>query len=92
MRGHTLYILDEPTLGLHRSDVSLLIDSLRSLVQRGASVFVIEHDIDTVAAADHFIEMGPGAGKAGGKIVATGEPRSFLKKETAWGGILREHG
>ena len=90
MRGHTLYVLDEPTLGLHRFDVLRLLDALRALVNRGASVFVIEHDIDTIAAADYFIEMGPGPGEAGGNIIAEGTPKNFLKKKTPWGQMLRE--
>jgi excinuclease ABC subunit A len=88
-RGHPLYILDEPTLGLHRSDVFRLIESLRALVERGSSVFVIEHDMDVIAASDYFLEMGPGAGAAGGTIIAKGTPAIVAQGSTPWGSLLR---
>ena len=68
-RGHTLYILDEPTVGLHKQDVALLLNILHNLTARGDSVIVIEHDDFFIQHSDHVIEMGPGAGELGGKII-----------------------
>ena len=71
---HTLFVFDEPTVGLHPLDVRVLIAVLQRLLDRGASVVVIEHDLDMIANADHIIDMGPGGGADGGSIVATGTP------------------
>ncbi len=68
-----LYVLDEPTIGLHPRDTGRLLGALRGLVERGNSVLVVEHDADTIRAADHVIDVGPGGGKHGGRIVAQGE-------------------
>jgi excinuclease ABC subunit A len=73
-RGNTLYVLDEPTTGLHSSDVQRLVAQLDGLVELGNTVIVVEHDLDVVAASDYVIDMGPGAGEAGGAIVASGTP------------------
>ena len=73
-RGHTLYILDEPTTGLHPADVELLVIQLHRLVDAGNTVVVVEHDMDVVASADWVIDLGPGAGAQGGRIVAAGTP------------------
>jgi excinuclease ABC subunit A len=73
-RGNTLYILDEPTTGLHPSDVERLVTQLNGLVEAGNTVIVVEHDMHVVACSDWVIDIGPGAGEAGGKIVAEGAP------------------
>ncbi|TGZ09636.1 excinuclease ABC subunit UvrA [Streptomyces rhizosphaericola] len=74
-RGHTLYLLDEPTTGLHPADVEVLMRQLHGLVDAGSTVVVVEHDMAVVAGADHVIDLGPGGGDRGGRIVAAGTPR-----------------
>ncbi|CAG9180217.1 excinuclease ABC subunit UvrA [Cupriavidus pampae] len=78
-RGDTLYVLDEPTNGLHPSDVDRLLVQLQGLVEQGNTVVVVEHDMRVAAQADWIIDMGPGAGDAGGKIVACGPPAKIVK-------------
>lgn len=73
-RGHTLYLLDEPTTGLHPADVDLLVAELQRLVDQRNTVVVVEHDLRVIAQADNVIDMGPGAGRHGGRIVAQGAP------------------
>ena len=80
-RGHTLYLLDEPTTGLHPADVQLLARQLHALVDAGDTVVVVEHDMDVVAGADWVIDLGPGAGEAGGEIVAAGSPAEVAQYE-----------
>ena len=85
-KGNTLYILDEPTTGLHPSDVERLILQLNRLVDAGNTVIVVEHDMDVVAQSDWVIDMGPGAGDEGGQIVAQGTPAEVVtvkKSKTA---------
>jgi excinuclease ABC subunit A len=73
-RGHALYVLDEPTTGLHPSDVDKLVAQLRGLVNAGNTVIVVEHDMSVVAGSDWVLDLGPGAGDEGGQVVAAGTP------------------
>ena len=79
--GSTLYILDEPTTGLHPSDVQRLIIQLRRLVNEGNTVILVEHDLFVVASSDWVIDMGPGAGDEGGHVVAQGTPEDILRSD-----------
>ncbi|GFN08883.1 hypothetical protein Smic_74390 [Streptomyces microflavus] len=78
-RGHTLYLLDEPTTGLHPADVEVLMRQLHGLVDAHNTVVVVEHDMAVVAGADHVIDLGPGGGDRGGRIVATGTPEEVAR-------------
>jgi excinuclease ABC subunit A len=78
-RGQTLYILDEPTTGLHLSDIQRLIDVLQALVDAGHTVAVIEHNLEVIKAADYIIDLGPEGGDAGGRLIASGSPVELLK-------------
>ncbi len=76
-RGHALYLLDEPTAGLHPADIRLLLQQLHRLVDAGNTVVLVEHDLDTIASADWVVDLGPGGGNAGGRVVAAGTPSAI---------------
>ena len=78
-RGHALYLLDEPTAGLHPADTALLVRQLHRLVDAGNTVVLVEHDLDTIASADWVIDLGPGGGDRGGAVVATGTPEDVAR-------------
>jgi excinuclease ABC subunit A len=84
--GKTLYILDEPTTGLHMADVDKLLNVLNALVDTGNSMIVIEHNLDVIKSADYIIDMGPEGGDAGGQVVAEGTPKEISKNKTSFTG------
>ncbi|MBN2202569.1 MAG: excinuclease ABC subunit UvrA [Candidatus Aenigmarchaeota archaeon] len=88
--GHVVYMLDEPTTGLHFEDTKRLIGVLNRLVEKGNTVYVIEHNLDVVKSCDYIIDMGPEGGDAGGTIVAMGTPEDIAKKNTHTGKFLRK--
>ncbi len=77
--GHTLYLLDEPTTGLHFADIHNLLNVLQRLCDLGNTVVVIEHNLDVIKLADYIIDLGPEGGQAGGKVIAAGSPEEILK-------------
>ena len=84
--GKTLYILDEPTTGLHFDDVRRLLAVLQKLVDKGKSVLVIEHNLDVIKCADHIVDLGPDGGDEGGYIIAEGTPREVAKIKKSYTG------
>ena len=76
--GKTLYILDEPTTGLHFEDIRILLDVLNKLVDKGNSVIVIEHNLDVIKVADHIIDIGPDGGRDGGQLLCAGTPEEIV--------------
>ena len=84
--GKTLYILDEPTTGLHFEDIQKLLAVLQALVEQGNTVVVIEHNLDVIKTADYIIDLGPDGGDEGGHIVATGTPEDIAKCEKSYTG------
>ena len=88
--GQTLYILDEPTTGLHFEDIRMLLNVLYKLVDRGNTVLVIEHSMDVIKVADHIIDVGPEGGHRGGVILCEGTPEEVIKvKESHTGRFLK---
>ena len=88
---HTVYILDEPTTGLHLADVEKLLDALNRLVHAGHTVILIEHHLDVIKTADHVIDLGPEGGHAGGRVIASGTPEVIARAaESFTGQFLRE--
>ena len=93
MNSNTLYILDEPTIGLHFADIQKLLDVLERLVDMGNTVVVIEHNLDVIKCADHIIDLGPEGGPGGGRIVASGTPEEVARIESSYTGqFLRKAG
>ena len=89
---HTVYILDEPTTGLHLADVERLLESLNKLVDAGHTVLLIEHHMDVIKAADHVVDLGPEGGHAGGEVVVTGTPEQVVRSRTSHTGrFLKPH-
>jgi excinuclease ABC subunit A len=84
--GKTLYLLDEPTTGLHFADIHKLLEVLHSLVEKGNTILVIEHNLDVIKAADHLIDLGPEGGEGGGQIVASGTPEEVAKNPASYTG------
>jgi excinuclease ABC subunit A len=84
--GKTIYILDEPTTGLHFEDIRILLNVLMRLVEKGNTVIVIEHNLDVVKMADYVIDIGPEGGKGGGKVVCAGTPEVVAKEKKSWTG------
>ncbi len=86
---NSVFVFDEPTIGLHPLDVRKLLEVFRHLIESGATVIVIEHDLDVIRSADYIIDMGPGGGEAGGTIVATGTPADIKAcKESVTGQFI----
>ncbi len=89
---HTVYILDEPTTGLHLADIERLLQSLNKLVDAGHTVLLIEHHMDVIKTADHVIDLGPEGGHAGGEVVVTGRPEDIAGcKKSYTGRFLKPH-
>jgi len=90
--GRTLYVLDEPSVGLHAADVHKLIEVLQRLVDTGNSVLIIEHNLDIIKVADWLIDLGPEGGDRGGELLAEGTPEQIMKvKRSYTGKYLKEH-
>jgi len=89
--GQTLYILDEPTTGLHFDDIKKLLKVLQKLVSMGNTVIVIEHNLDVIKCADHIIDLGPEGGDEGGKVIATGTPEEIVKNKNSFTGQHLKH-
>lgn len=91
-RGHTVYILDEPTTGLHLADITKLLECLHELVDAGHTVIVIEHHLDVIKTADHVIDLGPEGGRGGGEVIAVGTPEEIAAtKKSYTGQFLKSH-
>ena len=84
--GKTMYILDEPTTGLHFADVKRLLSVLEALIEGGNSIVIIEHNLDVIKTADHLIDLGPEGGEAGGQIIASGTPEAVAKVKESYTG------
>ena len=82
--GKTLYILDEPTTGLHFEDIRILMDVIQKLVDKGNTVIIIEHNLDVIKLADHIIDIGPEGGRGGGQVLATGTPEEVAQSKKGY--------
>ena len=90
--GKSMFILDEPTTGLHSDDINKLIKVLNTIVDNGDTVLVIEHNLDVIKVADHIIDLGPNGGTGGGEVIATGTPEEIAKvKASATGQFLKDY-
>ena len=90
-QSDTVFVFDEPTIGLHPLDVRVLIGVFQRLLDAGATVIVIEHDLDMIANADYVVDMGPGGGELGGRIVAAGTPQQLVQNpDSLTAGYLKE--
>jgi excinuclease ABC subunit A len=89
--GRTIYILDEPSVGLHSHDVAKLIQALNRLVDKGNTVVIIEHNLDIIKVADYLVDLGPEGGDRGGEIVAVGTPESVAGVTTSYTGQYLDH-
>ena len=87
-QSDSVFVFDEPTIGLHPLDVRTLLGVFQTLIENGATVIVIEHDLDVIRNADYIIDMGPGGGEAGGRIVASGTPEEIRKSPESITGIF----
>ena len=88
--GKTVYILDEPTTGLHFEDIRVLLEVINKLADKGNTVIIIEHNLDIIKCADHIIDMGPEGGREGGNIIAAGSPEELIKYDTHTSQYLRK--
>jgi excinuclease ABC subunit A len=89
--GQTLYVMDEPTTGLHAADVKKLLRVMNHLADRGNTVVIIEHNMDVIKCADHIIDLGPEGGDGGGYLVASGTPEEVVRSDSSFTGVyLRE--
>ena len=86
--GKTLYLLDEPTTGLHFHDVSLLLNVLQKLKSQGNTVVIIEHNLDVIKNSDWIVDIGPEGGKNGGNIIAQGTPEEIMKEKGSYTGLF----
>ena len=84
--GKTLYLLDEPTTGLHFHDIKKLLDVLQVLVDKGNTVVVIEHNLDVIKSADHIIDLGPEGGEEGGEVIVAGTPEEITENKKSYTG------
>ena len=84
--GKTIYILDEPTTGLHSADIDKLIEVLQRLVDQGNTVIVIEHNLDVIKVADYIIDLGPEGGNGGGQVIFQGTPEKLISKKNSYTG------
>mgnify|MGYP001607481279 FL=1 len=82
--GKTIYLLDEPTTGLHFHDVNKLLEVLHNLVDKGNTIVIIEHNLEVIKAADHIIDLGPEGGTGGGEIIAQGTPEEIIKNKKSY--------
>jgi excinuclease ABC subunit A len=89
--GKSIYILDEPTTGLHVDDIGRLLNVLNTLVENGDTVVIIEHNLDVIKTADHIIDLGPEGGDGGGTIIATGTPEEIAQVESSYTGQYLKH-